>query len=72
MKPWGAPAGEGEIPPASDRRGLFVDWLVKPGNPLFARVEVNRIWAHLLGRGIVHPVDDFRSSNPPANPVVSR
>jgi hypothetical protein len=21
-----------------------------------------------LGRGIVHPVDDFRSSNPPTNP----
>lgn len=68
MKPWGAPGREGEIPPASDRRSLFVDWLVKPGNPLFARVEANRIWAHLMGRGIIHPVDDFRSSNPPANP----
>src|SRR6185436_3532405 len=27
----------------------------------------NRIWGHLLGRGIVEPVDDFRPSNPPAN-----
>ena len=42
-------------------------WLTKPGNPFFARVAVNRLWAQLLGRGIVHPVDDFRSSNPPTN-----
>src|SRR5207248_1144283 len=27
----------------------------------------NRIWADLFGRGIVDPVDDFRSSNPPSN-----
>ncbi|MGC4089157.1 MAG: DUF1553 domain-containing protein [Polyangiaceae bacterium] len=29
---------------------------------------VNRLWAHFLGRGIVHPIDDFRSTNPPSNP----
>ena len=28
---------------------------------------MNRIWADLMGRGIVEPVDDFRSSNPPMN-----
>ena len=50
-----------------DRRGAFVDWLVRPDNPFFAKVEVNRIWGHLLGRGIVDPVDDFRDSNPPAS-----
>jgi hypothetical protein len=27
----------------------------------------NRVWAHLLGRGIVEPVDDFRESNPPSD-----
>jgi len=26
------------------------------------------VWAHLLGRGIVEPIDDFRDSNPPSNP----
>ena len=31
------------------------------------KVEVNRIWSHLLGRGIVEPPDDFRDSNPPSN-----
>ena len=66
MTPWGAPPTPQAASP--DRREDFVNWLTVPGNPLFARVEVNRLWAQLLGRGIVHPVDDFRSSNPPANP----
>lgn len=38
------------------------------GNPQFERNMANRIWAHVMGRGIVDPVDDFRSSNPPSNP----
>lgn len=50
-----------------DRRIAFVKWLTSPGNPYFSRVAVNRIWAHLFGSGIVNPVDDFRSSNPPVN-----
>jgi len=44
------------------------DWLTSPENPLFARVQINRIWASLMGRGIVEPVDDFRSTNPPVLP----
>src|SRR5262249_51320535 len=36
-------------------------------NPYFARAQVNRVWYHLLGRGIVDPIDDFRASNPPVN-----
>ncbi|MDA7614333.1 DUF1553 domain-containing protein, partial [Verrucomicrobiales bacterium] len=39
-------------------------------NPLFARVQVNRIWFQLFGKGIVDPVDDFRSTNPPINPAL--
>jgi hypothetical protein len=50
-----------------DRRRLLADWLTAPDNPFFARALVNRVWYHLLGRGIVDPVDDFRDSNPPAN-----
>ncbi len=30
-----------------------------PSNPLSTRVVVNRIWHHLMGRGIVKTVDDF-------------
>ncbi|MCE9605525.1 MAG: DUF1553 domain-containing protein [Planctomycetia bacterium] len=69
MVPWGVDvATKTAGKPDADRRAIFTAWLTKPENPFFARVAVNRIWAHLLGRGIVHPVDDFRSSNPPANP----
>jgi hypothetical protein len=67
MKPWLPLQGDVENATASDRRPLFVDWLVKPDNPFFAKVEVNRIWGQLLGRGIVEPIDDFRESNPPSN-----
>jgi len=49
-----------------DRRQVLANWLTAPENPFFAKVSVNRIWFHLLGRGIVEPVDDFRSSNPPS------
>ena len=52
----------------ADRRAAFADWLTGPGNPFFARAVVNRIWFHLMGRGIVEPVDDFRESNPPSHP----
>jgi hypothetical protein len=31
-------------------------------------MQVNRVWFHLFGRGLVDPVDDFRASNPPAHP----
>lgn len=34
----------------------------------FARNFANRLWYHLLGRGIVHPVDDVNVSNPAAVP----
>jgi hypothetical protein len=55
------------IPPSEDRRTVLAKWLTSPDNPFFARSVVNRIWFHVMGRGIVDPVDDFRESNPPAN-----
>jgi hypothetical protein len=51
----------------ADPRQALIDWMLQPDNPYFARTIVNRIWAAYFGRGIVHPVDDFRLSNPPAN-----
>lgn len=59
--------GDVDVPADQDRREVFADWLVSPENPFFARAAVNRIWGHLMGRGIVEPVDDFRDSNPPSN-----
>ncbi len=54
--------------PQADRLGALADWIARPDNPFFARAQINRIWQHLLGRGIVDPGDDFRDSNPPVNP----
>ena len=65
MEPWSKLST-----PTEDRRTAFARWLTTPQNPFFARVEANRIWAELTGRGIVEPVDDFRASNPPSNPAL--
>jgi hypothetical protein len=68
VQPWLPRLGVVDIPAEADRREAFVDWLLAPGNPFFAHVEANRIWSQLFARGIVHPVDEFRDSNPAANP----
>ncbi|MBR90201.1 MAG: hypothetical protein CMO66_02870 [Verrucomicrobiales bacterium] len=67
MKPWAPVAGEMALSAEADRRREFARWLTSADNPFFARVEVNRLWAHVMGRGIVEPFDDFRDTNPPAN-----
>jgi len=56
------------IQPGEDPRVVFADWLITPNNPWFARNIVNRIWAWLLGRGIIHEPDDIRPDNPAINP----
>lgn len=53
-----------------DRLQTLADWVTDADNPLFARVQANRIWFHLMGRGVVEPIDDFRSTNLPANPAL--
>jgi hypothetical protein len=56
-----------EVAPDADPRDALAAWVTSPENPYFARVIVNRVWADLMGRGIVEPVDDLRATNPPAN-----
>jgi hypothetical protein len=60
--------GEGKFAGSDDPRVELARWMTAPGNPWFAKLAVNRVWKHFLGRGIVEPEDDLRSTNPPTNP----
>ena len=59
-----------DTPDGPARREQLVDWLTSPNNGQFARATVNRVWAHLFGRGLVEPVDDMRPANAPIAPEV--
>ncbi|CAA9376087.1 MAG: hypothetical protein AVDCRST_MAG64-322 [uncultured Phycisphaerae bacterium] len=63
MKPKAPDGPVADVPPDRDPREALAAWMTSPDNPFFARAAVNRVWAELMGRGIVHPVDDFRASN---------
>jgi len=60
-----ASASADQTPPL---RPKFAEWLTSTDNPYFARAFVNRTWGYLFARGILHPVDDFCSSNDPTHP----
>ncbi len=50
-----------------DRRIPLAQWLTSHDNEFFAKSVVNRYVGYLLGAGLVDPVDDLRSTNPPSN-----
>ena len=61
------PGGQPIDTSAADPRVQLADWITAPDNPLFARLVANRLWKQCLGRGLVEPVDDLRSTNPASN-----
>lgn len=65
-RPLGGP--DFELSPYDDPRRALANWITETDNPFFARTMANRIWGHFFGRGIIHPIDDARSTNPPSNP----
>jgi len=58
-----------ELPPkpAFSRRTKIVEWITAKENPYFAKAVANRVWAQFMGRGFVHPVDDFNQQNEPSH-----
>jgi hypothetical protein len=54
---------------AGSGRLQLAERLIDPSNPLTDRVIVNRLWQHLMGRGIVATPDDFgQLGQPPTHP----
>ena len=53
-------------PESADLRMELANWMTR--HPYFAEAAVNRMWSHFFGRGIVDPVDDFKSMDPPSHP----
>ncbi len=56
-----------ELGPDDDPREILAAWMTTSSNPYFSRVMANRVWAELMGLGLVDPVDDLRATNPPSN-----
>ena len=53
------PWPEAPLSAEAARRQALADWIVDPGNPLTARVIVNRLWHHHFGTGLVDTPSDF-------------
>jgi hypothetical protein len=53
--------------PRYSRRAALAGRLTSPAVGDFSRNIVNRLWALLLGRGLIHPVDLHHGENPPAD-----
>jgi Protein of unknown function (DUF1549)/Protein of unknown function (DUF1553)/Bacterial Ig-like domain (group 2) len=49
-----------------DPRMELAKWVTS--HPYFAEATANRMWSFFFGRGLVEPVDDFRSTNPSTHP----
>lgn len=63
---------EPKLPDEGAIRPPLAEWVVAKDNPYFAQAAVNRVWAHLFGRGIVNPIDDFHADAVPSHPALLR
>jgi hypothetical protein len=63
-----APAAGVRPVPAFSRRALLAPALTSADNVQFKRNAANRLWALMMGRGLIHPLDLDNPSNPPSHP----
>ena len=52
------------LPERGDARVRLAAWVTDARNQHFSQAMANRVWALLLGRGLVDPVDDIRAEQP--------
>ncbi|MBL8850093.1 MAG: DUF1549 domain-containing protein [Planctomycetaceae bacterium] len=77
-EPFFVPGEEYNVPPADNtrpepkfsRRDKLAELVASGGNRAFNENIANRIWAMLMGRGLVQPVDLHHFSNPPTHPAL--
>jgi hypothetical protein len=62
------PAKDVRPVPKVSRRARLAERLASRNNPQFARASANRLWAMMLGRGLVHPIELDHEGNPPSHP----
>lgn len=53
-----------------ERLEAVAKWITAPENELFVKSQVNFVWYHMMGLGLVDPIDDFRLTNPASNPAL--
>ncbi|MFO0878981.1 MAG: DUF1549 domain-containing protein [Gemmataceae bacterium] len=63
-----APAAGVASVPAYSRRAKLAAALTQPGYLPFRRNIANRLWALMMGRGLVEPLDMDHPANPPSHP----
>ncbi|HTU18960.1 MAG TPA: DUF1549 domain-containing protein [Gemmataceae bacterium] len=63
-----APAKNARSVPKYSRRALLGPTLARADNEQFKRNIANRLWALMMGRGLVHPLDLDHSVNLPSHP----
>lgn len=65
------PAGSKNLPkPVFSRKAKLAEWVTAVDNPYLTKAVANRVWAQFMGRGLVHPIDDFTSENTPSHPAL--
>jgi hypothetical protein len=63
---------EGPLPAlrTAPYRPTLASWVASSKDKYFAANAVNRLWAHLFARGLIHPLEDARPGNDPSHPAV--
>lgn len=62
------PSSKVRAVPKFSLRKLLAEKLPSDATPEFSRNMANRLWALMMGRGLVHPLDMHHVGNPPSHP----